>query len=148
MKRFVEGENRQQMILLPDCLDDYVVEDNPVRVIDVFIDELDLAALGFEGMLPATMGRPAYHPATLLKIYLYGYLNRIPSSRSSSPVRPRSFRELLTTNSQSGILASATRRTASARSRWLLTMAKNATTPLLKRPILANTQSPDTCTFI
>src|ERR1700704_4171752 len=80
MKRFVEGENRQQMILLPDCLDDYVVEDNPVCVIDVFIDELDLAALGFEGMLPATMGRPAYHPATLLKIYLYGYLNRIPSS--------------------------------------------------------------------
>jgi transposase len=81
MKRFVEGENRQQMILLPDCLDDYVVEDNPVRVIDVFIDELDLTALGFEGMLPATTGRPAYHPATLLKIYLYGYLNRIPSSR-------------------------------------------------------------------
>jgi transposase len=81
MKRFVEGENRQQMILLPDCLDDYVVEDNPVRVIDVFIDELDLAALGFEGMLPATTGRPAYHPATLLKIYLYGYLNRIQSSR-------------------------------------------------------------------
>ena len=81
MKRFVEGENRQQMILLPDCLDDYVVEDNPARVIDVFIDELDLTALGFEGMLPATMGRPAYHPATLLKIYLYGYLNRIQSSR-------------------------------------------------------------------
>jgi transposase len=81
MKRFVEGENRQRMILLPDCLDDYVVEDNPVRVIDVFIDELDLAALGFEGMLPATTGRPAYHPATLLKIYLYGYLNRIQSSR-------------------------------------------------------------------
>jgi len=81
MKRFVEGENRQQMILLPDCLDDYVVEDNPARVIDVFIDELDLTALGFEGMLPATMGRPAYHPATLLKIYLYGYLNRIASSR-------------------------------------------------------------------
>src|ERR1700730_14545096 len=58
MKRFVEGENRQQMILLPDCLDDYVVEDNPVRVIDVFIDELNLAALGIEGMPPATMGRP------------------------------------------------------------------------------------------
>jgi transposase len=81
MKRFVEGENRQQMIRLPDCLDDYLVEDNPVRVIDGFIDELDLAALGFEGMLPATTERPAYHPATLLKIYLYGYLNRIPSSR-------------------------------------------------------------------
>ena len=81
MKRFVEGENRQQMILLPDCLDDYVIEDNPVRVIDAFIGELDLATLGFEGMLPATTGRPAYHPATLLKIYLYGYLNRIQSSR-------------------------------------------------------------------
>ena len=81
MKRFVEGENRQQMILLPDCLDDYVVEDNPVRVIDVFIDELDLAALGFAGDVPEVTGRPAYHPATLLKIYLYGYLNRIPSSR-------------------------------------------------------------------
>jgi transposase len=81
MKRFMEGENRQQMILLPDCLDDYVIEDNPVRVIDAFIGELDLAALGFEGMLPATTGRPAYHPATLLKIYLYGYLNRIQSSR-------------------------------------------------------------------
>ena len=83
MKRFVEGENRQQMILLPDCLDDYVVEDNPVRVIDVFINELDLAALGFEGMLPATTGRPAYHPAALLKIYLYGYLNRIPRAAAS-----------------------------------------------------------------
>jgi len=63
------------MILLPNFLDDYLVEDSPVRVIDVFIDELDLAALGFEGMLPATTGRPAYHPATLLKIYLYALLS-------------------------------------------------------------------------
>ena len=77
----MEGENRQQIILLPDCLDDYVIEDNPVRLIDAFICGLDLAALGFEGMLPATTGRPAYHPATLLKIYLYGYLNRVQSSR-------------------------------------------------------------------
>ena len=67
--------------MLPDCLDDYVTEDNPVRVVDVFIDELDLEALGFAGVVPEATGRPAYHPATLLKIYLYGYLNRIQSSR-------------------------------------------------------------------
>ena len=81
MKRFVEGEDRRQGALLPHCLDDYVTENNPVRVIEAFIDELDLATLGFEGVVPETTGRPAYHPATLLKIYLYGYLNRIPSSR-------------------------------------------------------------------
>jgi transposase len=81
MKRFVEGEDRLQVALLPHCLDDYVTENNPVRVIEAFIDELDLATLGFEGVVPETTGRPAYHPATLLKIYLYGYLNRIPSSR-------------------------------------------------------------------
>jgi len=72
MKRFVEGEDRRQATLLPDCLDDYVTEDNPVRVIDVFIDELDLSALGFAGVVPEATGRAAYHPATLLKIYLYG----------------------------------------------------------------------------
>ena len=81
MKRFVEGQDRRQLILLPDCLDDYVGEENPVRVVEVFIDELDLAALGFSGMTPAATGRPAYHPSTLLKIYLYGYLNRVQSSR-------------------------------------------------------------------
>ena len=81
MKRFVEGEDRLQVALLPHCLDDYVTENNPVRVIEAFIDELDLARLGFEGVVPETTGRPAYHPATLLKTYLYGYLNRIPSSR-------------------------------------------------------------------
>ena len=81
MKRFVEGEDRNQVTLLPECLDDYVVEDNPVRVIDVFIDELDLTGLGFEGVAPADTGRPAYHPAVLLKIYVYGYLNRLQSSR-------------------------------------------------------------------
>src|SRR6476646_1998339 len=81
MKRFVEGEDRLQGALLPHCLDDYVTENNPVRVIEAFIDELDLATLGFDGVVPETTGRPAYHPATLLKIYLYGYLNRIPSSR-------------------------------------------------------------------
>jgi transposase len=81
MKRFVEGEDRSQVTLLPECLDDYVTEDNPVRVIDVFIDELDLTGLGFEGVAPADTGRPAYHPAVLLKIYVYGYLNRLQSSR-------------------------------------------------------------------
>jgi transposase len=81
MKRFVEGEDRTQGTLLPPRLDDFVAEQNPVRVIDVFVDELDLAGLGFEGVHPARTGRPAYHPAELLKIYIYGYLNRIQSSR-------------------------------------------------------------------
>jgi transposase len=81
MKRFVEGQDRSQLILLPDCLDDYVGEDNPVRIVDAFIDELDLAVLGFAGVVPEATGRPSYHPATLLKIYLYGYLNRVQSSR-------------------------------------------------------------------
>jgi transposase len=81
MNRFIEGEDRRQTTLLPDSLEDYVTGDNPVRVIDVFIDELDLAAMGFAGVEPEATGRPAYHPATLLKIYLYGYLNRIQSSR-------------------------------------------------------------------
>src|SRR6516162_5450686 len=81
MKRFVEGEDRTQGVLLPEFLDDYVAEDNPVRAIDVFVDELDLRELGFEGVVPGATGRPAYHPATLLKIYLYGYLNRTQSSR-------------------------------------------------------------------
>ncbi|MDI3358094.1 IS1182 family transposase [Pseudomonas sp. UYIF39] len=81
MKRFIEGEARTQVTLLPECLDDYVAEENPVRVVDVFVDELDLGALGFEGVAPAATGRPAYHPGVLLKIYIYGYLNRIQSSR-------------------------------------------------------------------
>jgi transposase len=81
VKRFVEGEDRRQATLLPECLDDYVAEDNPVRVVEAFIGELDLGARGFEGVVPEATGRPAYHPAALLKIYLYGYLNRIQSSR-------------------------------------------------------------------
>lgn len=81
MGRFVEGEDPRQDFLLPASIDDYVSEDNPVRVVEAFIDELDLAALGFKGMEPATTGRPAYHPSTMLKIYLYGYLNRVQSSR-------------------------------------------------------------------
>jgi transposase len=81
MARYVEGSDRQQVTLLPKCLDDYIAEDNPVRVVDAFVGELDLEALGFERMTPATTGRPAYHPAVLLKIYIYGYLNRVASSR-------------------------------------------------------------------
>jgi transposase len=81
MKRYVEAENRSQSTLFPESLDDYIAEDNPVRVVDVFVDELDLKALCFEGAEPEATGRPAYHPATMLKIYIYGYLNRIQSSR-------------------------------------------------------------------
>ena len=81
MHRFIDGEDRMQQTLLPNSLEDYVSEENPVRVIEAFIEELDLAALGFSGMTPAATGRPAYHPSTLLKIYLYGYLNRVQSSR-------------------------------------------------------------------
>src|SRR5438270_9429262 len=81
MHRFIDGEDRMQLALLPPSLEDYVDEENPVRVIEVFIAELDLAALGFSGVTPAATGRPAYHPSTLLKIYLYGYLNRLQSSR-------------------------------------------------------------------
>src|ERR1700751_5955007 len=81
MHRFIDGEDRMQQTLLPHCLEDYVGEENTVRVIEVFIEELDLAALGFSGMTPAATGRPAYHPSTLLKIYIYGYLNRLQSSR-------------------------------------------------------------------
>ena len=81
MGRFVQGENRTQSFLLPEALDDYVTDTNPVRVVDVFVDELDLHKLGFEGVEPALTGRPSYHPEVMLKIYIYGYLNRIQSSR-------------------------------------------------------------------
>jgi transposase len=81
MKRYVEGQDRSQTTLFPESLDEYIAEDNPVRVVDVFVDELDLKELGFDGAEPEATGRPAYHPATLLKIYIYGYLNRIQSSR-------------------------------------------------------------------
>src|SRR5713101_5934344 len=81
MTRFVEGTDRGQSTLFPAVLDEYVGEDNPVRAIDVFVDGLDLAKLGFDGVAPLATGRPAYHPATLLKIYIYGYFNRVQSSR-------------------------------------------------------------------
>jgi transposase len=81
MSRFVQSEERTQETFLPRRLEDYVTENNPVRVVDVFVEELDLGGLGFAGMQPEATGRPAYHPSTMLKIYLYGYLNRIQSSR-------------------------------------------------------------------
>jgi transposase len=81
MKRFVEGADRGQSTLLPECLDDWVDESNPVRVIDAFVEALDLADLGFDGVEPSATGRPAYHPSVLLKLYIYGYLNRVQSSR-------------------------------------------------------------------
>jgi transposase len=81
MKRFVEGSDRGQSTLFPECVADWIGEDNPVRVIDVFVEELDLAELGFGGVDPEVTGRPSYHPAVLLKLYIYGYLNRVQSSR-------------------------------------------------------------------
>ncbi len=81
MKRFVVGDDRSQSTLFPERLDEYLGDDNPVRAIDVLVDELDLGELGFSGVEPEATGRPAYHPATLLKIYVYGYLNRVQSSR-------------------------------------------------------------------
>jgi transposase len=81
MKRFVEGEDRSQSTLFPERLDDYVGADNPVRVVDVFVDELDLGELGFERVNPRATGRPSYHPSVLLKLYVYGYLNQVQSSR-------------------------------------------------------------------
>ena len=81
MSRFIEGEARSQSLLFPERLEDWIAEDNPVRAVDAFVDELDLPRLGFDGADPAATGRPGYHPAVLLKIYIYGYLNRIPSSR-------------------------------------------------------------------
>jgi transposase len=81
MKRFIEGEDRRQVTLLPECLDDFIAEDNTVRVVEAFVEQLDLRELGFEGVEPSSTGRPSYHPAVLLKIYIYGYLNRIQSSR-------------------------------------------------------------------
>src|SRR6266545_2881781 len=81
MRRFVEGTDRGQSTLFPECLEDWIGEDNPVRVIDVFVDELDLSQLGFSGVDPEVTGRPSYHPSVLLKLYIYGYLNRVQSSR-------------------------------------------------------------------
>src|SRR4029434_2898436 len=81
MRRFVEEADRGQRTLLPECLDDFIDESNPVRVIDVFVDALDLAEMSFEGGEPAATGRPSYHPSVLLKLYIYVCLNRVESSR-------------------------------------------------------------------
>jgi transposase len=81
MKRFIEGADRGQSTLFPECVEDWIGEDNPVRVIDVFVDQLDLAELGFGGVDPEATGRPSYHPSVLLKLYIHGYLNRVQSSR-------------------------------------------------------------------
>src|SRR5579863_7612908 len=81
MRRFVEEADRGQWTLLPECLDDFVDDNNPVRVIDVFVDALDLAEMSFDGVEPAATGRPSYHPSVLLKLYIYGYLNQVQSSR-------------------------------------------------------------------
>jgi transposase len=81
MNRFVQGVDRTQVTLFPESLDEYITEDNPVRVIDLFVDRMDLGLLGFTSIDPKETGRPSYHPATLLKLYIYGYLNRVQSSR-------------------------------------------------------------------
>src|SRR5262245_51491921 len=81
MGRFIEGSGRAQATLFPECLEDWICEDNPVRAIDVFVEELALADLGFGGVDAEATGRPSYHPSILLKLYIYGYLNRVQSSR-------------------------------------------------------------------
>ena len=81
MKRFIEGENRSQSTLFPERLDDYIAEDNAIRVVDAFVNKLNLKRLGFNRVEPSATGRPGYQPATMLKIYVYGYLNRLQSSR-------------------------------------------------------------------
>src|SRR5271168_3031083 len=96
MQGFVQGADRQQTTLLPECLDDWVGESNSIRAVDVFVDALGLRDLGFDGVDPAATGRPAYHPSPMLKLYIYGYLNRVQSSRpsltSARTMAPRSRR--------------------------------------------------------
>src|SRR5258708_34968318 len=94
MKRFVEGTDRGQSTLLPECLDDWIDENNPVRVIDAFVEALDLAELGVDGVAPASTGRPACPPLVLLELYIYGYLNRVQSSRSLSRAAGRAVAAL------------------------------------------------------
>jgi transposase len=79
--RFIEGVDREQSTLLPECLDDWIDDSNPVRAVDVFVGRLNLVKLGFDGVVPEATGRPSYHPSALLKLYIYGYLNRVQSSR-------------------------------------------------------------------
>jgi transposase len=91
MKRFVAGADRGQSTLLPECLDDWVDAENPVRAIDAFVEALDLGGLGFDGVEPEATGRPSYHPSVLLKLYIYGYLNRVQSSRRLEREAGRNF---------------------------------------------------------
>jgi transposase len=91
MKRFVEGVDRGQSTLLPECLDDWIDESNPVRVMDAFVEALPLAELGFAGVEPEATGRPSYHPSVLLKLYIYGYLNRVQSGRRLEREAGRNF---------------------------------------------------------
>jgi transposase len=91
MKRFVEGVDRGQSTLLPECLDDWIDENNPVRVIDAFVEALNLGEVGFAGVEPEATGRPSYHPSVLLKLYIYGYLNRVQSSRRLEREAGRNF---------------------------------------------------------
>jgi len=81
VKRFIQGQDRSQSSLFPESLEEYIGEDNTVRVVDAYVDELDLLAMGFERVRPKATGRPSYHPSILLKLYIYGYLNCIQSSR-------------------------------------------------------------------
>jgi transposase len=90
MKRFIEGMDRGQWTLLPESLDDWISEDNPVRAIDAFVDALDLAKLGFKAQ-PAETGRPSFHPSIHVKLYIYGYVNRVPSSRRLEREAGRNF---------------------------------------------------------
>ena len=78
---YIRGADRKAVLLFPECVEDYITEDNPVRFIDAFVESLDLAELGFMRAMPAETGRPAYDPAALLRLYVYGYLNRVRSSR-------------------------------------------------------------------
>ena len=89
---YITGHDRSQMLLLPEAVDDYVGSDNPVRFIDAFVDGLDLAAAGFGRIAPKVTGRPAYAPADLLKLYIYGYLNRVRSSRRLEAEKPPQYR--------------------------------------------------------
>ena len=81
MSRFIEGVPRTQSTLFPEQIEDYITEDNSVRVVDVFVDALDLSELGFSSVHPQVTARPGYHPALMLKLYVYGYLNKIQSRR-------------------------------------------------------------------
>jgi hypothetical protein len=105
MRRFVEGTDRGQSTLFPECVADWIDENNPVQVIDVFVDELNLAALGFDGIAPEATGRPSYHPSVLLKLYIYGYLyrRRILPSRLPEAASERALEAGSTTSSTSSI---------------------------------------------